>query len=102
VLEKIVVVFLTTFGLKEYESFRRVVDAVLDVWALILGVPVSPLPRTVPLRMFFYARACYGLTINTVFQAYITAFLTHPGFEKSIKNEDEVFIYGIKYGFEST
>jgi hypothetical protein len=57
-LANMVVVLLATFGFKEYEAFRRVVDAVLDVWALILGVSISPLPRTVPLRMIFSAWVC--------------------------------------------
>jgi hypothetical protein len=99
VLAIIVIVFLARFGLKEYESFRRVVDAITDVWALILGVSVSPLPRTVPLRVFFSAWVCCSLAINTVFQAYLTTFLVDPGFEKSIKNVEDVFNSGIKYGF---
>jgi hypothetical protein len=101
VLAIIVIVFLARFGLKEYESFTRVVDAILDVWALILGVSVSPLPRTVPLRVFFSAWVCYSLAINTVFQAYLTTFLVDPGFEKSITSVDEVFTSGTKYGFSA-
>jgi hypothetical protein len=101
VLAIIVIVFLARFGLKEYESFRRVVDAITDVWALILGVSVSPLPRTVPLRVFFSAWVCYSLAINTVFQAYLTTFLVDPGYEKSIASTEEVFTSGIKYGFHS-
>jgi hypothetical protein len=37
-LANLVIVFLARFGIKEYESFKRFVDAILDVWALILGV----------------------------------------------------------------
>jgi hypothetical protein len=101
VLAIFVIVFLARFGGKEYESFRRVVNAIVDVWALILGVSISPLPRTVPLQLFFSAWVCYSLAINTVFQAYLTTFLVDPGFEKSIKNVEEVFTSGVKYGFLS-
>jgi hypothetical protein len=41
-LANIVVVLLARFGFKEYESFRHIMDAIMDVWALILGVFVSP------------------------------------------------------------
>jgi hypothetical protein len=101
VLAIIVIVFLARFGLKEYESFRRIVDAITDVWALILGVSVSPMPRSVPLRVFFSAWVCYSLAINTVFQAYLTTFLVDPGYEKSIASTEEVFTSGTKYGFHS-
>jgi hypothetical protein len=38
VLAHIAIVFLARFRIQENESFRRFVDVVLDVWALILGV----------------------------------------------------------------
>jgi hypothetical protein len=85
-LANLVIVFLARFGIKERESFRRVVDAILDVWALILGVCISSLSHTTPLRLFFSAWVCYSLAIHTVFQAYLTTFLVDPEFEKSITN----------------
>jgi hypothetical protein len=98
-LANLVIVCLARSGIKEHESFRRLVEAILDVWALILGVSISSLPRTTPLRLFFSAWVCYSLAINTVFQAYLTTFLVDPGFEKSITNTEEVFTSGTKYGF---
>jgi hypothetical protein len=47
-LANLVIVFLVRFGIKEHESFWRVTDAILDVWALILGVSISSLRRTTP------------------------------------------------------
>ncbi|XP_033607405.1 uncharacterized protein LOC117282325 [Cryptotermes secundus] len=88
--------------IQENESFKRFVDAVLDVWALILGVSILSLPRTTPLRLFFSAWVCYSLAINTVFQAYLTTYLVDPGFEKSITSIEELFASGTKYGFFST
>jgi hypothetical protein len=101
VLANIVIAFLARYGINEHESFRRIVDAITDVWALMLGVSISPLPRTVPLRVFFSAWVCYSLAINTVFQAYLTTFLVDPGFEKSVTSREEVFTSGITYGFKS-
>jgi hypothetical protein len=99
ILATFIVVFLATFGSTEYESFRRFVDAITDVWALILGVSISVMPRTIPLRFFFSAWVWYSLAMNTVFQAYLTTFLVDPGLEKSITNIEEVFTSGNKYGF---
>jgi hypothetical protein len=101
ILATLVIIILASFGIKEHISFRRFVDAILDVWALILGVPISSLPRTIPLLLFFSAWVCYSLAINTVFQAYLTTFLVDPGFEKSITCIEEVFTSGTKYGFTS-
>ncbi|PNF33395.1 hypothetical protein B7P43_G04164 [Cryptotermes secundus] len=101
-LAHIVIVFLARFRIQENESFKRFVDAVLDVWALILGVSILSLPRTSPLRLFLSAWMCYSLAINTVFQAYLTTYLVDPGFEKSITSIEEVFTSGTKYGFSST
>jgi hypothetical protein len=95
------IVFLAKFGFKEYETFRHSKDAITDIWALILGVSLSSLPRTTPLRLFFSAWVCYSLAINTVFQAYLTTFLVDPGNEKSITSIEEVVNSGIKYGFPS-
>jgi hypothetical protein len=100
-LAVVVTVFLARFAVKEYESFRHFMNAILDVWALILGVSVSSLPRSTPLRLFFTAWVCYSLAINTVFQAYLTTFLVDPGFERSITSVEEVFTSGTKYGFSS-
>ncbi|PNF38683.1 hypothetical protein B7P43_G17881 [Cryptotermes secundus] len=90
------------FRIQENASFKRFVDAVQDVWALILGVSILSLPLTNPLRLFFSAWICYSLAINTVFQAYLTTYLVDPGFEKSITSTEEDFTSGTKYGFSST
>jgi hypothetical protein len=77
-------------------------DAFTYVWTFILGVSVSSLPRTTPLRVFFSAWVCYSLAINTLFQAHLTTFLVDPGFEKLITNIEEIFTSGFKYGLFSS
>jgi hypothetical protein len=100
-LENLVFVFLARFGIKEYESFRRFLDVILDVWTLILGFSISSLPRTAPLKLVFSAWVYYSLAIKTVFQAYLTKFLMDRGLEKSITSIEEVFTSGTNYGFPS-
>jgi hypothetical protein len=98
-LANFILVFLAKFDGKENSSFRRFANAITNVWAVILGVSVPLMPRTTPLRMFFFSWVCYSLAMNTVFQAYLTTFLIDPGLEKSITSTEEVFTSGTKYGF---
>jgi hypothetical protein len=60
------------------------------------------MPRTTPVRLFFYSWICFSLAINTVFQAYLTTFLIDPGFEKSITSLKQLISSGIKYGYMSS
>jgi hypothetical protein len=98
-LANFMIVFLAKFRNTEYKSFKRFVNAITDVWAVIIGISVSVMPRTTPVRLFFFSWICYSLAINTVFQAYLTTFLVDPGFEKSINTVEELVSSGIKYGF---
>jgi hypothetical protein len=98
-LANFTIVFLAKFENVENESFKSFINAITDVWAVIIGVSVSVLPRTTPLRLFFFSWICYSLAIGTVFQAYFTTFLTDPGFEKSITSLEELISSGIKYGY---
>jgi hypothetical protein len=98
-LANFTIVFLAKFRITERKSFKRFVNAITDVWAVIIGISVSVMPRTTPVRLFFFSWICYSLAINTVFQAYLTTFLIDPGFEKSISTVEELFSSGLKYGF---
>jgi hypothetical protein len=97
-LANVVTVFLAKFESKELKSFRRFVNSITNTWAVLLSVSLSTMPRTTPLRMFFFSWVCYSLAINIVFQAYLTTFLVEPGFEKAITSVEEMFTSGIKYG----
>jgi Na+/H+ antiporter NhaC len=65
------------------------------IWSVILGVAVSKMPRTPTLRSLFLAWVCFSLAFNTVFQAFLTTFLTDSGYKTPIKNMDELFAVGM-------
>jgi len=70
-----------------------------NVWAVILGVSVSTMPRAPSLRSLFLAWVCFSLAFSTVFQAFLTTFLTDSGYITPIKNKDELFASGIKLAY---
>jgi hypothetical protein len=69
------------------------------VWAVILGVAVSKMPRAPSLRSLFLAWVCFSLAFNTVFQAYLTTYLVDSGYKTHIQNMDELFASGIKLAY---
>ena len=95
-LANFTILFLTKFGNMEHKTFKIFVKAITNVWAVTIGVSVSVMPCTIPLRLFFFfffSWICYNLAINTVFQAYLTTFLIDPGFEESITITEEILFF---------
>jgi hypothetical protein len=70
-----------------------------NIWAVILGVPVSTTPRTTSLRSLFFAWLCFSVAFSTVFQAFLTTFLIDSGYKTPIQNMDELFASGIKLAY---
>ena len=70
-----------------------------DVEAVILGVTVPKMPRTPSLRSLFLAWMCFSVAFITVFQAFLTTFLTDSGYKTPIQNMDELFASGIKLAY---
>ncbi|KDR14782.1 hypothetical protein L798_11575 [Zootermopsis nevadensis] len=69
-----------------------------DTWAVILSVSVPEMPRKWSLRCFFMSWVFYSLAIDTVFQTYLTSFLTDPGVIPHEKNVEELARSDIKLG----
>ena len=69
------------------------------VWAVILGVTAPALPHNVSVRALFLAWIVFSLAVKTVFQTFLTAFLTESGYEPAIQNIDQMLASEIKYGF---
>ena len=69
------------------------------MWAVILGVSVSMMPRTPSLRSLFLAWICFSLAFSTVFQAFLTTFLIDSGYKPPIQNMDELFASGMKFAY---
>jgi hypothetical protein len=76
--------------LQERQKFQKVMTISSTLWAVVLGVSVSVMPRTDSLRVFFFSWVCYSLAMSTVFQAFLTTFLTNPGYEHQISSMDDL------------
>jgi len=85
----------------EWQRYKTLRSYLTNVWAVILGVSVSTMPRTPSLRSLFLAWVCFSVAFSTVFQAFLTTFLTESGYETPIQNMDELFASGIKLAFET-
>ena len=71
-----------------------------NVWAVLLGVSVSTMPRAPSLRSLFLSWVCFSLAFSTVFQAFLTTFLVDPRYKSPIQNMDELFATGIKLAYD--
>jgi hypothetical protein len=83
----------------EWQGYKTLTSSLTNVWAVILGVAVSTMPRTPSLRSLFFAWACFSVVFNTVFEAFFTTFLIEPGYKTSIQNMDELQASGIQLAY---
>jgi len=79
----------------EWQGYKTLTSSLTNVWAVILGVSVSTMPRTPSLRSLFLAWVCFSVAFSTVFQAFLTTFLIDSGYKRPIQNMDELFASGI-------
>jgi hypothetical protein len=80
----------------EWQGYKTITSSLTKVWAVILGMSVSTMPRTPSLRSLFLAWLCFSVAFSTVFQAFLTSFLIDSGYKTPIRNMDELFESGIK------
>ena len=83
----------------EWQGYRTLTSSLTNLWAVILGVGVSTMPRTPSLRSLFLAWLCFSVAFSTVFQAFLTTFLIDSGYKPPIRNMDELFASGIKLAY---
>jgi len=83
----------------EWQGYKTLTSSLTILWAVILGVSVSTMPRAPSLRSLFLAWVCFSLAFNTVFQAFLTTFLIDSGYKTPIRNMDELFASGIKLAY---
>jgi hypothetical protein len=76
-----------------------VTGSLTNVWAVILGVAVSTMPRTPSLRSLFLAWVCFSIAFSTVFLAFLTTYLVDSGYKTPIQNMDELFGSGMKLAY---
>jgi hypothetical protein len=79
----------------EWQVYKTVTSSLTNIWAVILGVGVSTMPRAPSLRSLFLAWVCFCIAFSTVFQAFLTTYLVDPGHKKKIENMDELLASGI-------
>jgi hypothetical protein len=85
----------------ECQVYKTLTNPLTNIWAVILGVAVSKMPRAPSLRSLILAWVCFSVAFRTVFQAFLTTFLINSGFKAPIQNMDELFASGIKLTFRS-
>jgi hypothetical protein len=86
---------------RESYNYTTFNSCLYTVCAIILGVSVSQLPRTPPLRMFFSIVLCYSIALSTILQTYFASFLVSPRLEIQINSVKDIFDLGIGYGYSS-
>jgi len=79
----------------EWQGYKTLKSSFTHLWAVILGVSVSTMPRTTSLRSLFLAWVFFSLAFNTVFQAHLTTFLTDSGYRTPIRYMDELLASGM-------
>jgi len=83
----------------ELQRYKSLSSSLTKVWAVILGVSVSTMPRTPSLRSLFLSWVCFSVAFTTVFQAFLTTFLIDSGYKIPIQNMDELFTSGIRLAY---
>ena len=93
----VIVAILTTLVgryscMSEWERYKTLSSSLTNIWAVILGVSVSKLPRAPALRSLFLAWVCFSVTFGTVFQTFLKAFV----YKTPIQNIKMLYESGIK------
>jgi hypothetical protein len=83
----------------DWQRYKTLTSSLTNLWAVILGVAVSTMPRTPSLRSLFFAWVCFCLAFRTVFQSFLTSFLIDSGYKAPIQNLDELFASDSKLAY---
>jgi hypothetical protein len=86
-------------GTPEWHRYMKLTSSLTKLWAVILVVSVSTMPRTPSLHSLFLAWMCFPVSFSAVFQAFLTTFLIDSGYKTPIKNMDVIFASGIKLAY---
>ncbi|KAJ9592117.1 hypothetical protein L9F63_001345 [Diploptera punctata] len=88
--------FLARNSHEVYTSFHR---CFMNFFAVLLGISVQVMPNKADLRIVFLSWIIFSMCINTVFQTYLTTFLTQPSFQHQINSLEELLTSGIEFGY---
>ena len=84
---------------QEWQVYKRFPSCFSSVWAVLLAVSVSPMPRTSSVRAFFASWVCYCLAITTIFDAFLITYLIDPGRQHQINSFEEIVASGNDFGY---
>jgi hypothetical protein len=85
----------------EVRAYTNISSVLYNIWAVVLGVSVTALPRTLSLRTIMFPWICYCLAISSVFQTFFTSYLVDPGTQQQIRNIRELLDSGMQFGFRA-
>lgn len=85
--------------LQEWQVYKRFASCFSSIWAVLLAVSVSPMPRTSSVRVFFASWVCYCLAITTIFDGFLITYLIDPGLQHQINSFDEIVASGNDFGY---
>jgi hypothetical protein len=83
----------------ESHTYKTASSVFYNIWAVVMGVSVTRMPRTLHLRVVIFPWICYCFAISTIFQIFFTSYLVDPGLEKQITSLQEVLDSKIEFGF---
>jgi hypothetical protein len=82
-------------------SYSALAKSLSHVWAVILGISVPEQPRASRLRLLFLFWVIYCLHMNAVYLSFLTSFLINPGFERQVRNVQELVRSNLDYGYHA-
>ena len=85
----------------ESHTYKTISSVFYNVWAVVMGVSVTQMPRTLHLRLVIFPWICYCFAISTVFQIFFTSYLVDPGLQTQITSLQELLDSKIEFGFRS-
>ncbi|PSN31493.1 hypothetical protein C0J52_28197 [Blattella germanica] len=83
---------------EDVHCFKSISSSLENSWAVLLGLSIHQLPKTLILRQHFFLYVLYCMVISTIFQAFFTTYLVEPGYERQLKTIDEFIESRILYG----
>lgn len=85
----------------ETRVYTHISSILYNIWAIVLGVSVTAMPRTFRLRTIIFPWICYCFAISSVFQTFFTSYLVDPGLQQQISSIGELLDSGMQFGFRS-
>ncbi|KAJ9599501.1 hypothetical protein L9F63_010033 [Diploptera punctata] len=98
ILAVVTIIFLARKSVcSEQKSYKSGITTLYYCFGVLIAESIA-LPNSSSVRLFFLSWLCYSLSINTVFQAYLTTFLIDPGFRPHFKTFKELLDSDMKLG----